>query len=375
MGRQNPTHHVRPPQNLLFLSSPFGPVLRNKFSHTLTLLFLATYLDRWPTFFTDLFALMRPAESTSQTSFSPHVSLLFFHFVIEISEEVADQIIKGARQFSSDRHVRDARVRDAVRERDAAQINEAVLTIVADYAERLQVLRKAEAATSRETSEVLEVVDWGIRTFGSYAGSSCNLNFLRVLKHSIALWTGWVDINLTVTPTTVPLLFTLLSDPSLSVRMAAAGALRRIVSKGLKEPADKLQLIKVLSLGQVMDSLEERTRAEQIARGDDTDEGEESYREALGRLLNVHGLELVKLADVSYSIFHVLDRLTLRRMLLPMKCGRKVPGCYNKSSPSCLDLWRTNTTIHAQLCSQCCRQSLPVYIPAAILIYHPLTCK
>jgi hypothetical protein len=92
--------------------------------------------------------------------------------------------------------------------------------------------------------------------------------------------------------------------------MAAAGALRRIVSKGLKEPADKLQLIKVLALGQVIDSLEERTRAEQIARGNDTDEGEESYREALGRLLNVLGLELVKLADVSHSIVHLLYCLT-----------------------------------------------------------------
>ncbi|KAH9178275.1 ARM repeat-containing protein [Lactarius sanguifluus] len=253
-----------------------APFLRNKFSHTLTLLFLATYLDRWPTFFADLFALMHPAESTSQTSFNPHVSLLFFHFVIEISEEVADQIIKGARQFNTDRHVRDARVRDAVRERDAARINEAVLTIVADYVDRLQVLMKTPTATGRETSEVQEVVDWGIRTFGSYA--------------------GWVDINLTVTPTTIPLLFNLLSDPSLSIRMASAGALRRIVSKGLKEPADKLQLIKVLSLGQVIDSLEKRTRAEQISR-DDTDEGEESYREALGRLLNVLGLELIKLAD------------------------------------------------------------------------------
>ncbi|KAH9002895.1 ARM repeat-containing protein [Lactarius hatsudake] len=253
-----------------------APFLRNKFSHTLTLLFLATYLDRWPTFFADLFALMHPAESTSQTSFNPHVSLLFFHFVIEISEEVADQIIKGARQFNTDRHVRDARVRDAVRERDAARINEAVLTIVADYVDRLQVLMKTPTATGRETSEVLEVVDWGIRTFGSYA--------------------GWVDINLTVTPTTIPLLFNLLSDPSLSIRMASAGALRRIVSKGLKEPADKLQLIKVLSLGQVIDSLEKRTRAEQISR-DETDEGEESYREALGRLLNVLGLELIKLAD------------------------------------------------------------------------------
>jgi hypothetical protein len=113
---------------------------------------------------------MHPTESAPQTSFNAHVSLLFFHFVIEISEEVADQVIKGARQFNGDRHVRDARVRDAVRERDAARINEAVLTIVADYAERLQALRKAATATAREASEILEVVDWGIRTFGSYAG-------------------------------------------------------------------------------------------------------------------------------------------------------------------------------------------------------------
>jgi exportin-T len=315
---------------------------------------------------------MRPAESTSQTSFNPHVSLLFFHFVIEISEEVADQVIKGARQFSSERHVRDARVRDAVRERDAARINEAVLTIVADYAERLLALRKEATATSRETSEVLEVVDWGIRTFGSYAGLSRIRNFYVCRTH---LRTGWVDINLTVTPTTIPLLFTLLSDPSLSVRMAAAGALRRIVSKGLKEPADKLRLIKVLSLEQVLDSLEERTRAEQIARGDDTDEGEESYREALGRLLNVLGLEVIKLADVSAQFSRYSTTHPLQRTLPPMRYGRKVPRYYNKFSQLCLDSWRTNTTIRALLYSQCCKQSSPVYVPVPILVHHWLTCR
>lgn len=75
-------------------------------------------------------------------------------------------------------------------------------------------------------------------------------------------------------------------------------ALLRILAKGLKEPGDKLQLIKVLSLGQVIDALESRTRSEQGARGEDTDEGEESYREALGRLLNQLGQELSKLVEV-----------------------------------------------------------------------------
>jgi hypothetical protein len=110
---------------------------------------------------------------------------------------------------------------------------------------------------------------------------------------------GWIDIALTVTQQTVELLFSLLSDLSLPIRLATSIALLRILSKGLKEPVDKLQLIKVLSLGQVISELEKKTKAEQVARGTDTDEAEESYREALGRLLNVLGIELMKLDEVS----------------------------------------------------------------------------
>lgn len=110
-----------------------------------------------------------------------------------------------------------------------------------------------------------------------------------------------------MTPTTVPLLFTLLADSSLPIRLATSVALLRIVSKGLKEPGDKLQLLKVLSLGQVIDALETKTREQQIERGSDTDEGEESYREALGKLLNVLGLEYTKLDVRSRSMFFCDD--------------------------------------------------------------------
>lgn len=109
---------------------------------------------------------------------------------------------------------------------------------------------------------------------------------------------GWIDISLTVTPTTVNLLFGMLADQSLPIRLATSLAILRVVSKGLKEPGDKLQLIKVLSLGQVLKALESKTRQQQIERGDDTDEGEEAYREALGRMLNALGLELMKLIEV-----------------------------------------------------------------------------
>ncbi|KAF8656825.1 hypothetical protein AX16_002373 [Volvariella volvacea WC 439] len=257
--------------------------LRNKFSHTLTLFFLCTYVEQWPSFFTDLFILIRPAERTSPAGFNHHISLLFFHIVLEISGEVADQMIKSARTFTQARHQRDARVRDAVRERDASRINEAVLTIVVEASERMEGLQKQELTLEgrKELNATIEVVDWGIRTFGSYV--------------------SWIDINLTVTPTTVPLLINLLADSSLPIRLATSVALLRIVAKGLKEPQDKLQLLKVLSLGQVVDALESKTRAEQISRGSDVDEGEESYREALGKLLNGYGLELAKLAEEPQS--------------------------------------------------------------------------
>ena len=93
----------------------------------------------------------------------------------------------------------------------------------------------------------------------------------------------------------------MLANPSLPIRLATSVALLRIVAKGLKEPGDKLQLFKVLSLGQVVDALESKTRAQQLERGSDVDEGEESYREALGKLLNMYGLELIKLNDVCPS--------------------------------------------------------------------------
>lgn len=210
-------------------------------------------------------------------------------------------MIKSARPFNPTRHARDTRVRDAVRERDAAAINEAVLTIVADGVERMSRLRKGDVGTAEKELDITtEMVDWGMRTFASYVGKSANLigDSLARLTTTIP---GWIDINLTVTPTTVPLLFNLLSDASLPIRLATCGALTRIVAKGLKEPTDKLQLIKVLSLGQVLDALETKTRAEQASRGSDIDEGEESYREALGRLLNVLGLELSKLIEVRAS--------------------------------------------------------------------------
>jgi exportin-T len=142
-------------------------------------------VEQWSTFFTDLFVLIRPPESSSQPTYNRHISLLFFHIVLEISGEVADNMIKSARTYNPVRNTRDARVRDAVRERDAARINEAVLTIVADGAERMSRLRKNDgpSGSEKELDGIVEVVDWGIRTFGSYVGMS-TIHSNKFITHS-----------------------------------------------------------------------------------------------------------------------------------------------------------------------------------------------
>jgi hypothetical protein len=166
--------------------------------------------------------------------------------------------------------------------------------------------------------------------------------------------TGWIDINLTVTPTTVPLLFTLLADPSLPIRLATSVALLRIVSKGLKEPGDKLQLLKVLSLGQVLEALELKTRAQQVERGQETDEGEETYREALGNLLNVLGQELTKLVDVRAHTTRNC-RVPLKRnayvcrIVQTKKSELRQPLTLFKSNPLCYTFWQMNMMIHVRL--------------------------
>jgi exportin-T len=145
----------------------------------LTLFFLCTYIEQWPTFFSDLFTLIQTTEQNTGRGFNRHLSLLFLHIVLEISGEVADQLIKSARSFSAQRHARDIRVRDGVRERDAAKVNGAVLTIVSDRAERLSELRKNPAAATdpQELDHVIEVIDWCMRAFGSYVGAPSNLLF------------------------------------------------------------------------------------------------------------------------------------------------------------------------------------------------------
>jgi exportin-T len=163
-------------QFLIYLRSEylFGPMesgnhyLRNKFSFTLSLLFLATYESQWPMFFDEIFALLKPPPESGAKPLNPAISSFFLRLVQEISSEVADQILKNARNFNPERLARDGRIRDLVRDRDAAKINEAVLAIVGDAKQRLDQLNAAGDQVGKKQTNVEELVDLGIRAFASY---------------------------------------------------------------------------------------------------------------------------------------------------------------------------------------------------------------
>jgi len=158
----------------------------------------------------------------------------------------------------------------------------------------------------------------------------------------------------------VSLLFGMLADASLPIRLASSLSILRIVSKGLKEPSDKLQLIKVLSLGQVLDALEAKTRQQQIERGDVVDEGEESYREALGRMLSVLGLELAKLTDVKSSLLLCIWFILIQQRNQGRKTFAQKPlYTLNRYYRSCCDSWQTIMTIQLRQSSLSCKLFSP----------------
>ncbi|QRV89824.1 exportin-T protein [Ceratobasidium sp. AG-Ba] len=255
-----------------------APFIRNKFSHTLALLFLCTYPDQWPTFFTSISPLLHTSPGASTPALNPHVTTFFLRLLLEISGEIHDQTLKSARSFAASRHARDGRVRDAVRTKDAVGVNSDVLGVLEEVARRLEAVRAGGpvGTDGLGAQQLTELVELAIRAFASYV--------------------PWVDINLTVTPVTINILFKLLSDQALPIRLATSAAILRIVQKGLKEPSDKLQLLRVLSLGQVLDMLETKTRI--TGDKDDADRDDEvSYRESLGKLTSGLGLELLKFCD------------------------------------------------------------------------------
>ena len=254
------------------------PDLKNKIARTLFLLFLQTYRTTWTDFFTGFISLLRE-HPTQNSSLNAQTTDLYLRVLHEISTELSDTSLRLNKPYA--RLNKDAEMRDAVREQDAISIAGSVFSILA---ESLQGLANPPLASSNDrysvSGKVAEnIIELTVRVVGDYV--------------------AWIDINLIISEPSVPLLFQCLQLPQVSVRIAATEAFIETVGKGLPI-GDKLQLIQVLGLNEVLARLLEMSNAA-ITNTTVLDDQETIFREKLAKLLNSVGVELIKICEDSAS--------------------------------------------------------------------------
>ena len=115
------------------------------------------------------------------------------------------------------------------------------------------------------------------------------------LSSSSVHFLAWIDINLMVTPVTIPLLLRglhLASPTYTAIRIATADALIDTVTKGMPSN-DKLALLSVLDLATVLHQLVNVGRTSPGLADNET----EMFREKLAKVLNGMGTELCKIIE------------------------------------------------------------------------------
>ncbi|CEH16479.1 Nuclear mRNA export factor receptor LOS1/Exportin-t (importin beta superfamily) [Ceraceosorus bombacis] len=229
--------------------------LRNKVAQALSLLLVQSYgLPPPYTLLSTLLDLTR----TSEGSLNPTSADLVLRILHDLSLTLgSDTTLRSVR--SRERLVRDAAVRDEIREHNASAIAQAVWGML------------------QEALSKVHTPQWPGRTAEDLA---------EMATRVVGDYVSWTDISLMVTATTLPVLFGLLQHPITALRIAAAETLLEVVSKGMKPP-DKIELVRVLDLTTVITGLEASTR------GDNDVE----FRERLARLANGNSLELGRIVD------------------------------------------------------------------------------
>ncbi|KAG0254528.1 pre-tRNA nuclear export protein [Actinomortierella ambigua] len=213
------------------------PYLKNKFAHSVALLFRQTYLKSWPTFFTEMLSMIAPLPNTAGKSNMRMVDL-FLRVLMSIDEEVVNTLTH--RTMTKEENALNIDIKDRMREQDVPQLAAAWYELLAEYKDR-----------SPEFAEFL----------------------LRI----VGVYVAWIDITLIVNEKFVSLIYGFLNTP---MRSAAAECLTDVIKKGMK-PLDKLELISILSVVNVLQQIDISTDSE--------------FRERVARLVNNLGLQLCQI--------------------------------------------------------------------------------
>eukprot|EP01113_Clastostelium_recurvatum_P043579 TRINITY_DN7235_c0_g1_i4.p1 TRINITY_DN7235_c0_g1~~TRINITY_DN7235_c0_g1_i4.p1 ORF type:complete len:1068 (-),score=308.25 TRINITY_DN7235_c0_g1_i4:49-3252(-) len=173
---------------------PEDSSIRNKYAHTMVMMFRTEYMDSWPGFFHDLLALL---------PLGTQVLDVFMRILKALDEEVvAAEMHRSAADMAHN-----TLLKDRMREADIAKLVECWYQIL--------------ASGFSDTQPVL--------------ANQC--------LHCIKRYTGWIDLALIANDKFVPLFFKFLTLPAL--RDEACECLFELVNKGM-DPLAKLSLIRML---------------------------------------------------------------------------------------------------------------------------------
>ena len=227
----------------------------NKFVEGLTCLFTKLYATKWTTFFDDLLAMtiLNPSPNSDQDTITG--TKFYLKVVNSIHDEIADILM--AKSVADQQ--RDTVLKDLVRTRDVTKITTAWQSILTQLNGQHPII-------------------------------------VELCLAGVGKWASWIDLGLIVTEPFLNLFFGYvmagLSDPNqeaAKLRDSSLLAYTEILSKKMR-PADKLSLIEVLKVGELVAGLTNSTplQAMRFTSTYDTD-----FVEIVAKLVNATVLDIV----------------------------------------------------------------------------------
>ncbi|KAF2816339.1 Xpo1-domain-containing protein [Mytilinidion resinicola] len=232
--------------------------IQNKLTQTMTYLFASLYPSSWQTFFDDFRALA--GDTTAIGSVNVAGTILYLRMLSQVNDEIADVLVSR----SSEEQRRNTDLKDLVRARDAQKI-------AVSWQEILAKWRQID----------LMMVEMCLRT--------------------VSRWVSWTEISLIVNEAMITNFLEMAGQQGISspespegkVRDAAIDTFTEIVGKKMK-PADKIELILFLNLGNVVGQLISSPALSELRSTSDYDT---DLAETVAKLVNMTVFDIVKVLD------------------------------------------------------------------------------
>ena len=252
--------------------------IQNKIAQIFTNLFTVLYASEWASFFDDLMALTPIHNSSIQDN--PSGVRFYLKILISVHDEIADVMVPR----STEEQLRDTDLKDLVRQRDAKKIAQSWRGILLQW-----------------KSSESEVV------------SLC--------LNAIGRWASWTDLSLIINNDVLQVLFELVSSPASekggdlvpSLRDYALKTFTEIMAKKMK-PSDKLELISILRINEVVSQLIASTSLHEMRP---TSSYDTDLAEIVAKLVNNTVFDLVNILDTASDETTLLRANSQLKIFLP----------------------------------------------------------